>query len=441
MSNTTLWSGLVVFLIGLSYVFFTPPFQAPDETSHFLKAWLVSQGHLYLHPTVDHRLGDTLPASLLALCEQYRPSADPGSGRHDWADIRLGFQIPLDDHERIFIDFANTASYAPVAYLPAAGMIRLTSLLGAPPLVSLYVARVIHLGIWLFCLLFIWQRSGSSRWLFLYLGLLPGVLVFQSCLNPDVLVHAASWILIHMLWTNRSRMRWRIAGPLLLLISVQKLILFPLAWVNPIRQGLRHIYIWTLLAMIGAGIWGLAASTTFIPYDGYHPDYRESQTLNPGVDPEAQWSYICHHPTEYLHVLMTSLIRSAPATMAHILGKYGWEKHYLPPVILALLFLGGLLICAQTPGPKSLSSRLQLVAICGIVTGLFAISNYLLWEPVGALVQDNFQGRYFIPILPLAGFALSKTLLSGDSLRFWAFFMLLVGHLSMIALLVKSLFF
>ncbi|MBK7342115.1 MAG: DUF2142 domain-containing protein [Saprospiraceae bacterium] len=159
------------------------------------------------------------------------------------------------------------------------------------------------------------------------------------------------------------------------------------------------------------------------------------------MDPEAQLSYLCHHPTQYLHVVMASLIRSAPATMAHILGKYGWEKHYLPPVIPALLFLGGLLICAQTPGPKSLSSRLELIAICGIVAGLFAISNYLLWEPVGAQVQDNFQGRYFIPILPVAGFALSKTLLSGDSLRFWAFFMLSVGHLSMIALLVKSLFF
>lgn len=440
-SRTEYCAGLIALLVGLGYVFLMPPFQAPDETSHFLKAWSVSQGKFLPTPTADHRLGDTLPVSLYTLCQFFRPNNKRGDTAQDWSSIRQGMQLPLHPEDRHFVDFANTGIYGPLAYLPAALVIRISSHLGCPPLLSLYLARLVHLGLWLWCLFVIWQSAGAFRWLFLYLGLLPGVLVFQSCLNPDAVIHAASWILILQLLIQLPGKRWKLGGPLLILISWQKLILFPLGWVNPLHRDRRVMYIWALFAISVAAIWGLVAARSFITYDDYHLEYRDGQTLNPGVDPSDQLDYIIHHPLQFGQAAITGVVRSLPATTAHILGKYGWEKHYLPPALLVLLFFGLLLICCQTPGPPRITSRFQLLGICACVFVLFSITNYLLWDSVGAEVQDNFQGRYFIPVLPLIGLAVSKSLISSVSMRKWAFLFLLAGHVFLIFLLLKSLFF
>lgn len=440
-SRTEYWAGLFALLIGLGYVFFTPPFQAPDETNHFLKAWSVSQGKFWLRPTFDHRLGDTLPASLHTICQFFRPENKRGDEALDWSAVRQGLLLPLHPEDRRFVDFANTAAYGPVAYLPAATVIRISAHLGSTPLVSLYLARMIHLGLWLWCLFVIWQNAGKLRWMFLYLGLLPGVFVFQCCLNPDAVVHAASWILILQLWVRPPGIRWKQSGPLLILLSWQKLILFPLGWVNPLHIDRKVMYMWTILAISMAAFWGLVASKSFVAYDDYHHEYRDGQTLNSGVDPKSQLNYILRHPLQFGQTAMTGMVRSIPATTAHILGKYGWEKQYLPPPILVLLFFGLLLICCQTPGPARIMLRIEFLGICAGVFALFSFTNYLLWEPVGANIMDNFQGRYFIPILPLMGLAASTDLISFNPLRYLAFLFLLAGHISMIFLLLKPLFF
>lgn len=441
ISRTANWGWLVVLVIGLGYVFFTPPFQAPDETNHFLKAWSVSQGTFWISPTADHRLGDTMPTSLLTLCRLYRPDNQDDEINQQLTSIRQGLRMPLNPQDQSFVDFANTGTYAPVAYLPAALVICISAHLGCTPLVTFYLARLIHLGIWLWCLFVIWQIAGKSRWLFLYLGLLPGVFVFQTSLNPDTIVHAASWLLVLRLWVGAPGSRWQSAGPLLMLVSWQKLILFPLGWIKPYRSDFKLMQLWTILGLAVATFWALNASRTFIPYDHYHVEFRDSQTLNPGVDPSDQMQHIRKHPIDYCRVAITGVIRSAPATMAHILGKFGWEKRYLPTGVLALLLFGLVLICAQTPGPEKWVDRIQLAGICILVIGLFSVTNYLLWDPVGAKVQDNFQGRYFIPVLPLAGLAVSRPVIKGLFMRILAFGMLAVGHVSMIIMLLKSLYF
>ncbi len=432
---------LTCLLVGLGYVFLIPPFQAPDETHHFLKAWSVSQGHLILRPTADHRLGDTLPASLQTLCNHFRPSRDAGTHRWDAAGIREGLAIPLAQENRQFLDFANTAFYAPVAYLPAALSISFMRWLDAPPLGGLYLARLCHMLLWMIGLLLISRKAHRQRTLFLFLGCLPGVMVFQASLNPDAVVHAAAWVLIIQLVYGRARDRWRWSGPLLLFISLQKLILFPLGLVQPFRSDRRKMFLWLGVAILLAGIWGTWARHTFIPYQAYHPKYRMEQTLNPGVDPPAQLAFVCQQPMIFLGAAARGLVRSAPATLAHWLGKYGWEKHYLPDVVMLVLFMGLLVTCATTAGPSRRGNRLVLLGISAAVVMLFTGSNYLLWNAVGSSVLDNFQGRYFIPVLPIVFWAASGRLLKG---RIWNKIPLLclgIGHLSMIFLLWKSLFF
>ena len=64
----------------------------------------------------------------------------------------------------------------------------------------------------------------------------------------------------------------------------------------------------------------------------------------------------------------------------------------------------------------------------------FAYTIYLLWIPVGADQLDNWQGRYFIPVAPLAVMAFGNGLLDKwrqEIVRFSAY-ILLLGNMLML---------
>lgn len=431
---------LAILLAGLGYIFLIPPFDAPDETNHFLKAWSVSEGHFILQPTADRRLGDTLPQSLGTLCQYFRPDGHTPSNNLNWNDIELMITLPLKSKQRQFIDFANTGMYAPFAYLPAAAVITVMRSMEAPPLYALYAVRLLHLIVWLWVLLAIGRMTGEHRWLFLYSGLLPGILVFQSSANPDALVHAGTWWLIaYCLFGQRSdRMNWT-AGLMLLLASIQKLIVIPLGLLFSRSGGWKMTSVWTTLALVGALAWGNWAGKTFIPYDQYHPQFRDGQTLNPGVNPSAQMDFVLGNPVHFLNAMGVGLIRSTPSTMAHLVGKYGWDKHYLPGWVMALVLIGLFLIMMNTPDSLTISERISLLLIASALTLLFSLTNYLLWDPVGQDRMDNFQGRYFIGCLPLVVIACSKRILHRIRIKCVGQILLIFGHLYMIHLLIRIL--
>ena len=55
---------ILSLVFGLLFVFITPPFQSPDENSHFLKAYSVSKGKFF--PEVQNKkLGNYFPKEYL----------------------------------------------------------------------------------------------------------------------------------------------------------------------------------------------------------------------------------------------------------------------------------------------------------------------------------------------------------------------------------------
>ena len=118
--NPALFFLFTALTAGIFYAFLIPPFQSPDEPNHFLRAWQVSEGCWLPEKTTDQRLGGVLPASLAQVADSFaflknNPAARTTAGR-----IRATLDLPLSPGNSRFLDFANTASYAPSAYLPQA---------------------------------------------------------------------------------------------------------------------------------------------------------------------------------------------------------------------------------------------------------------------------------------------------------------------------------
>ena len=414
-------------LFGLLFVFIVPPFQAPDETSHFFRAYHLSEGHLMGETTSDKRLGAELPSSLQELYLPFAHLRYNYDARITAGSLERAASVGLDAGRRTFVDFANVGYYAPFPYLVYALPIALLRHLGVPPLFMLYAGRLSGLLLWVVVLFYAVRGYAFHRWTIALCALLPASVVLHSSLSGDTLTNALAFFLTARLTGlifDRRRTLSAAEGGILALsggvITVSKVVFAPLialCWLIPERKfGSRGSYLFwcgslSLLHVLLLLIWYRYAGEKFIPYSDYHPVYRDAQQLNPGVDPPAQLDFIMEHPLRFLGIVMASYRESLPATLAHYTGKFGWEKNYLPAPLIALLLLS-LFVMALFEDKRgaipALRQRLFFLCTAMIMSLALAAVQYMQWHPVSAPRILSLQGRYFIPVLPLVWLALKQ---------------------------------
>ena len=70
---------IIGFIIGCLFIFVVPPFQSPDEDSHFKKAYVISNGDFF--PTTDNSIsGFYLPIAM----QDYISDKTSRMGDLDW---------------------------------------------------------------------------------------------------------------------------------------------------------------------------------------------------------------------------------------------------------------------------------------------------------------------------------------------------------------------
>lgn len=421
------WLLLTALLFGTVYAFLVPPFQVPDETSHFYRSYHLSEGRLMGVTTPDQRLGGMLPRSLATLSRSFRPLRYDYDARTSFDSLLRATHLPLHPEDRIFIDFANTGYYSPIPYLPYAGIIAVLRTWRVPPLWLLYAGRLTGLLLWTILVCQAIRLLPYHRWTLTTAALLPGSLFIHAGLSGDTITNAFAFLLIALqlcLIFDSSRRFGRREGLLLLILStmitVSKVVYAPLIFLSLLipRERFRtpaHYLGWNSLLVLANGIvliaWYAYAGDKFIPYDQYHPLYRDGQQLNPGVQPVAQMEYLLEHPLAYGRILLLSFWESIPSTLAHYTGKFGWEKNYLPAPIIALLIISLLLTALFENKNKITPSWQQRFAFFGLallMSVALATVLYMQWFPVGFPRIDVLGGRYFIPIFPLIWLALKQ---------------------------------
>jgi uncharacterized membrane protein len=421
-------------VFGVAYALLIPPFQSPDEPNHFLRAWQISEGAFLSDHRPDQRLGGVLPLSTQALADSFAYLKNNYDARLDAALIRRLAALPPNYTKRGFLDFANTAIYAPFGYVPQALAIALLRPFGASVLTTLYTARLFNLFVWCGLMFFALRRLPFKKSTIAFLLLLPASLVIAASCNADVMVNALSfWVVVGTVdgrrWTGDGG-RWRgdggretgdggrrtVLGVLGVLgvVCFQKLVLVPFAlllWCLPNTAAWNKWKYAGLFVAVAAAILGsMQAQHWFIPYDAYNPAFRDTQTLNEGVNPSAQLAYMLGHPVQFAGIVLKSYAQALPSTLAHVLGKFGWEKNYLPAGWLFALFSALLLLLVSEKNPLSKRQRgLAGFVVFGYIA-CFSVTMYALWCPVGALELSNLQGRYFAPVLPLAALLVGRFL-------------------------------
>lgn len=408
---------LLVFVCALTLFFaiMTPPFQAPDENQHYMKAIALTQGQMF----AQHRgeaVGAELPLSALAIHSVDFPTDTPRV-------LRLFKKDQIDrsrsaDTKRPgmnFADYPNVASYAPSLYAPGAAGLLLGQALSQTRIDAFYTGRLVNALTGLALLIAALCLMPFGRNAMLATALLPTFAYQTGSLSPDAVINGIGFLGLAL----ALRIGFMGATPArtgALLIAAPILALAKGVYLPLIAAGLR----WPqhrgdLRPALILGITAISAATFlfWMHLSGgsqilYHIQSRKTGETMMTAPLRDQLALILADPSAFAHILISSITERVPVYALQIVGRFGWNAILLPLLAypLAVLMLGAG-IAGGNGAHFGIVQRLWWLLIALGVALLIETAMYLTGTPLGADYIQGTQGRYFLPVLPLALIALS----------------------------------
>ncbi|MDI1297399.1 MAG: DUF2142 domain-containing protein [bacterium] len=411
------WSGIERLLLGLlcaATLFFaivTPPFQAPDENQHYMKALLLSEGRVLTEQRGD-RIGADLPRAAIDLqAVDFPTDVPPTLRRFDKKRLADSGAADAARPGRVFADFPNVASYAPTLYAPGAAGLWLGDAAGLSRRDAFYTGRIVNALIGLALLIAALRLLPFGRMALLAVALLPTFAYQTGSLSPDAVINGLGFLglalALRMGFMGQTSAGLFLTAPLLALAKGVYLPLMAagLRW----PQDRRDPRPWMILTAMACGA---AAFVGWMHYSGgsqalYHIMSRKTGESVMTAPLAAQLGVILHDPQAYVRILFASIVERSPVYALQIVGRFGWNAILLPLIAypLAAVMIGAGVL-GGSGARFGIGQRLWWLAVAVGVALLIETAMYLTGTPLGADYVQGTQGRYFLPVLPLALLAL-----------------------------------
>lgn len=393
---------------GLLYCVVTPPFQSPDEWLHAYRAWAIADGQLEPRRH-EGRVGFDLPPEIPALAASLAAPIVTGAQQHiDPERIRAAFAAPPAGTSRVFVNTAPAAYLTSLMYLPQVAGIALGKLLGLSPLACLYLARLVNLLAGTALVALAIRREPWRPWLLTLVALAPMAAFLRGSASADVVpAGVAFWLTARIAslalvpGAAVSRRDWLVIAAGAALLAPMKLVYAPIglaAWLIPDRAFASRAAAWRARLGLAAlvvisSLYASARATKFaVPF-----------RYDVAVDPHAQLQLLLANPLRAPALLVAHFADYWDRYLAQIVGQLGWLAVNLPkPLIVAYALVIAAVWWLETRvvlEPRRWAFAAFLVASVAAATSL---SQYLIWTAVGADYIDGVQGRYLIPLVPLA---------------------------------------
>ena len=336
-------------LFGLIFLIVTPPFQTPDELSHFYRAYQISEGD-FIGVNKDQRVGGDLPVSLANSYAPFRYIRRHEQVTTSWSIIIQQLDSNLNEKNRKFVDFPNTGMYSFVSYIPQASGVFILRNFNLPPICIFYGARLLTLLFWVCCIFFVIRLLPFYKWLFTLLALLPMSVASNMSLSADVMTNAIAFMVIaysfHLAYTQpwiapRHMLLFTLLGIVLALAKVVYLPLILLVFLIPQRKFINKrsysIQLFLLFAFSGLTAlgWSAVMKDLYVPFKLYNPIATEEPMLWASMVSCAnmpdQLQYILSQSWWYIpYVIGHSVITAFPMYSQSYIGTFGWLDTYLP---------------------------------------------------------------------------------------------------------------
>lgn len=407
-----------VLIMGLVYIYISPPFQVPDSPNHFFRTYQLATGQV-IPDSDNYTVGGWVPTSFHQLQETFTPYRYNAYHKMDRAIFDSVNNISLNEQDKIYMQFPNTGVYSPVSYLPQTIAMRIGLWLNLKPISIYYLVRIFAFLFWFGLMVLTFRFLPIKKLLFGVLVLLPMSLFINTSFSADMMTNGMSWLylaLVLNLALTKRKLTAKYGITLLILITLiglSKLVYIPIAGIlfllpvvkfgSKIRV-VAFILVSVLLGFGSASIWKSQIDSFYYSYFEYNSNYRDNVTIGFNSDVNKQIEYIKKNKLKTIKVFSNSFFRDLDNVLFGYVGNIGWNRFQFPLwFILLSYFIILLFSFSYRADEYFLSVKQKLILLGTVILLIFMVilSQYLIWVPVGYNEVWNISSRYFLPVFPM----------------------------------------
>lgn len=392
-------------LFGMVYMFVLPPMSAPDEIRHYLTAYKLSnqmmgkeaatpEGYVYMRTEDANLLLNDFP------------------GHDDYYRFLNSWRGPADDTPVLFTEEVAQNNLW-VAYLPQAIGISLARLLHLRQVPLMMLGRFFNLLFFLVCFGAALHFMPFGKELLSIAALLPMTLEQASSLSYDAFIIAVAFLYIaYVLYLAfmAERVRTRdmvLVTAIMAILGPVKLVYIFLAFLMFLipkeKFGTTKRYALSAFGMVAviAAVYlllQLGKLTEYVQETNTHLDYADAESYT--------LSWVLANPVMTVKIFFNSLRVQSGFWYRQMIGySLGWLDIVMPE-FMPYLFTGLMMFAVARPASEPVywkgRQRALAVSVVAITICVTVFAMLVAYTPLGYTTIEGIQGRYFLPILPLA---------------------------------------
>lgn len=390
---------IIAIPIGLLFMFFLPLGQIPDDSSHFARAYSITEGYL-VSPVDENNYGYApMPKKVITV------STYNGDKRLEKNVTNITAKY---DDEIINTSFTNTSIYSFIVYIPQTIGIIIGRILHLPISLIAYMGRLFNFIVYLILIYYSIKLLPFLKKYAVFVALIPIAMQEATSLSSDGLTMGISCFLVsYILYLKYTKLdkitkkEYLMLAISTIVCSLCKIVYFPLVLLIYIipsdrfksnKDKIIKLSIILLLCLIINGTWTLYAT-------------RYLAEVKPGINSPEQFKYIMSDPFNYIKIIINTTKKEALEYIYEMMGgrlsllNVSTKTYYPKLSIIMMLFL---IFTNRLTKRKisNLDKYLSLIIVIAVI-GLIFSSLYVQWTPLKNVIIEGVQGRYFIPILML----------------------------------------
>lgn len=384
---------VLIIIFGLLLIFFTPPMSFPDESAHFTRAELITEGHLY--PEITDK-GIYVDSYYFGLQQSYYGTTILDNG---------SYNDPITDHKGYWEWTTSSPFYS---YLLSALGIGIAKLLNLTTIWALYLSRIANLIFYGAVAYFMIKIIPKYKLHLLVFSTIPLCISQASSSSYDAFILTFTLIIItyfvkmYLGEVNGKNLAIFLISVLLIsLIKQPYIILAFLVFALPFEdEKLKKISIAAIIAMIVLAVLSVESLFSSLFTTTAIQTYNTSSTTN--VSFVGQTRFIFSNPL-IIFTLIKDMVVSIPdlfllkANFFHYTGYKGIKLINFMYVIFYLAFS----LFYKIDIELRKMERIILALIFLITYVGINVIFYLTWSPLGSSTILGVQSRYFLPIIAL----------------------------------------
>lgn len=403
----------IILILGLIVVFILPPFSTPDEARHFRRAYDIAQGNI-----VNKEYSEEMNKPIMYMPKEFKGITDIGNYKEtgDWIEhnspvlIESAFDAlrvkPSD--EMLPLSIHGTSGISPIAYLPQVIFIKIAQVFQLSPLLTLYLARLGNLLLWLTVVYFAIRDIPRFKEILLMVALSPGLILLAATCSTDSFLMAMLISFISYMVRMRYYNRQLVTKRNILILSIYAIVIanikipyvLVMAFIlimdsEPIKKRTLTMFSVMGIGVVSYGIWSILNQIYGVSIAGN------------GVG--AYVKFVIQTPLKFMYLIFDHFYTSLSTEILQMFSGSAWnlDRDNLLAQTYLIMFI---IVCVKSSNYKIFTSRYEKGILTGVIliicTSICFVS--FTWEGIDLGYLYGIQGRYFFPLMPFCGMLITN---------------------------------